>query len=87
MKNHIEKLKAKWHSFIDNITPIKLFFTLFAILSTLALISLFIWFCQKLVAFIIANYELLLLCGSIVIGVVYYVWCKRENQKTTQGHQ
>lgn len=87
MKKFIKKLSSIYAAFADWFTIEKLIFILLGILGGLALIALFVLICKKITGFIIANYELLIFCSCIVGSIVYYVWCKRENQKSTQGAQ
>lgn len=87
----LERLKKtiieRWNAFVEWISIGKILLLLLGILVGLAMICLFVFLCQKATNFIIANYELLLFCASIVGGVAYYVWCKRENHKSVQAAQ
>ena len=87
----VNKIKQKitnlWNNFLNNLT-VKNVITFFLwVLGSLAVLALFTYICRRLVTFIVSNYELLLLCGSIIGGIVYYIWCKKENHKDAQAVQ
>jgi len=57
------------------------------IVGLLAGIALFIFICQKIARFIMANYELLLICASIVIGFIYWAYSIHEKRKVEKATQ
>lgn len=85
MKKKTEEIREKINAYIADFTLFKLLTLIFTGALILLLITLFIFACRLVAGFIVANYELLLLCGSIVLAVVYYIWCKRENSKDEQA--
>ena len=87
MKKKIDEIRMKIDSFIADFTITKFFMILTVFLLVVLFIILFIFMCKLVVRFIVANYELLLLCGSIVVAVVYIIWCKRVNNEPTQAVQ
>lgn len=87
MKKKIDEIRAKIDSFIADFTITKFFMILTVFLLVVLFIILFIFMCKLVVKFIVANYELLLLCGSIVGAVIYIIWCKRVNNEPTQAAQ
>lgn len=87
MKKKIEEIRAKIDAFIADFTLFKLLTLIFTGALILLLITLFIFACRLVAGFVVANYELLLLCGSIVVAVIYIIWCKRVNNETTQAVQ
>lgn len=87
MKKKIDELRAKLDAFIADFTITKFFMMLTVFLLIVLFIILFIFMCKLVVKFIVANYELLLLCGSIVVAAIYIIWCKRVNNETTQAVQ
>ncbi|MBE7047695.1 MAG: hypothetical protein E7396_09865 [Ruminococcaceae bacterium] len=85
MKKKIDEIRMKIDSFIADFTITKFFMILTVFLLIVLFVILFIFMCKLVIRFIVANYELLLLCGSIVVAVVYIIWCKRVNNEPTQA--
>lgn len=87
VKKFKEKITNLWNNFLDNLTVKNIIIFYLWVLGGLAVLALFTYLCKRFITFIVANYELLLLCGSIIGGVVYYIWCKKENHKDAQAVQ
>lgn len=87
LKKIKDKINILWTNFLDHLTVKNVIFFYILVLGGLAVLALFTYLCKRFVAFIAVNYELLLFCGSIIGGVVYYIWCKKENHKDAQAVQ